>query len=62
MIFSFYETLEYMLMSQVFNLDLDVEGILRKEETLLSLRICLSLSGFNIHALDAGFDLQNGRG
>lgn len=49
MIFSFYKTLEYMLMSQVFNLDLDVEGILRKEETFLSLSIFPSLALTYMH-------------
>lgn len=46
-------------MPQVFNLALEVAGILRKEKIILSLSICLSLSGFNIRTSDVEFDLQN---
>lgn len=50
-----------MFMPQVFNLALDVAGILRKVKILLSLSIYFSLSGFNIRTPDTEIDLQNVR-
>lgn len=50
-----------MFMPQVFNLALDVAGILRKVKILSSLSICFSLSGFNIRTPDTEIDLQNVR-